>query len=133
MRRETREPDDMLYTASFYDPHHWVGQPFRVSRAHPRGRRAQWETLPCLYPPLDLLRAYQGAEIDFTELSEEYRANLDQKLVVDIGLRRFVERLPGLGDVTLLCFERGNEPCHRRVAARWLEEHVPGLTLGELR
>ena len=123
----------MLYTASFYDPQHWVGQAFRVSRAHPRGRKTQWGTLPSLYPPLELLRAYRNGEIDFHSLSEEYRANLDQKLLVDLGLRRFAERLPYLGDATLLCFERGEEPCHRRVAAQWLQERVSGVVLGELR
>ena len=123
----------MLYTASFYDPRDWVGQAFRVSRAHPRGRKTQWDTAPSLYPPLELLRAYRNKEMDFAALGEEYRTNLDQKLLVDIGLKRFVNRLPGLGDVTLLCFERGDEPCHRRVAAQWLAEHVGGLVLGELR
>ena len=123
----------MLYTASFYDPQHWVGQAFRVSRAHPRGRKTQWDILPSLYPPLELLRAYRNSEIDFQTLSEEYWANLDQKVLVEYGLRRFLERLPDLGDATLLCFERGDEPCHRRVAAQWLQERVPSVILGELR
>ena len=59
----------MLYTASYYDPQDWVGQPYRVSRAHPRGRKTQWETLPFLYPPLELLRAYRQGDLDFEALS----------------------------------------------------------------
>ena len=123
----------MLYTASFYDPQDWVGRVFRVSRAHPRGRKTEWETAPSLYPPLDLLRAYRRGEVDFAALSQRYRENLDQKLRVDYGLRRWLEQLPTLDDLTLLCFERGDDPCHRRVAARWLREHVPELELGELK
>ena len=123
----------MLYTASYYDPQDWVGQPYRVSRAHPRGRKTQWETLPFLYPPLELLRAYRQGDLDFEALSAAYLENLEQKALVNHGLRRWLERLPSLGDVTLLCFERGADPCHRRVAARWLREKAPGLVLGELR
>ena len=122
----------MLYTASFYDPQDWVGQPYRVSRAHPRGRKTQWGTLSFLYPPLDLLRSYRDGQIDFDALSSAYRRNLDEKFLVDYRLRKWVEELPALGDVTLLCFERGDDHCHRRVAARWLRERVPGLELGEL-
>ena len=92
----------MLYTASYYDPQDWVGQPFRVSRAHPRGRKTQWETLSFLYPPLELLRAYRDGQLDFEALSREYRRNLDEKLLVDYRLRRWLEQLPNLGDATLL-------------------------------
>ena len=123
----------MLYTASYYDPQDWVGQPYRVSRAHPRGRKTQWETLSVLYPPLELLRAYQRGDIDFEAMSEEYRNDLDRRVPVDYRLRKWLEQLPDLGDVTLLCFERGDDPCHRRVAAQWLREKVPGLELGDLR
>lgn len=123
----------MLYTASFYDPGDWVGQPYRVSRAHPRGLKTQWETLTFLYPPLELLRAYRQGDLDFAALSNAYRDNLDQKILVDFRLRRWMEQVPTLGDVTLLCFERGDDPCHRRVAAHWLRDHVPGLVLGDLR
>ena len=123
----------MLYTASYYDPQHWVGQPYRVSRAHPRGRKTEWETLSFLYPPLELLRAYRDGRLDFETLSSGYLRNLDEKLLVDYRFRKWLEQLPVLGDATLLCFERGDDPCHRRVAAQWLGEHVPDLELGELR
>lgn len=123
----------MLYTASYYDPQDWVGQACRVSRAHPRGRKTQWDTLSFLYPPLELLRAYRQGDLDFEALSQEYRKDLDQKLLVDFRMRRWLTQLPEMGDVTLLCFERGEDPCHRRVAAQWLHDHVPGLELGELR
>ena len=123
----------MLFTASYYDPQDWVGQPYRVSRAHPRGRKAEWETLSFLYPLLELLRAYRDGNLDFDGLGIAYRRNLDEKLLVDYRLRKWLEQLPTLGDATLLCFERGEVPCHRRVAARWLKERVPGLELGALR
>ena len=38
------------------------------------------------------------------------------------------------GDITLLCFERDDQFCHRRVLARWLHERSQGeMGLGMLR
>ena len=123
----------MLHTASFYAPQDWVGQPYRVSRQHPRGRRIQWEVLPFLYPALDLLRAYRSEEIDFAELSQEYVKGLEQSFNQAVRLRNWLQRVPDLGDFTLLCFEPAGEPCHRLVLARWILERVPELEPGHLR
>lgn len=123
----------MLYTASFYDQEHWKGQPYRVSRAHPRGMRAQWDTAPLLYPPRELLREYRAGTLDFVALSLQYRQGLDSAYDQSSEFREWVQELSALGDMTLLCFERGETPCHRRVAASWLLERVPELRLGELR
>ncbi len=123
----------MLYTASFYDLDHWVGQPYRVSRAHPRGRRTQWETLPFLYPPRELLRAYQSGAVDFEALAVAYQRELDDLYQQSGEFLDWVDGLAAAGDVTLLCFERGDKPCHRRVAAQWLLDGAPELGRGELR
>ena len=123
----------MLYTASFYDPQDWQGQLYRVSRAHPRGLRTQWDTAPFLYPARDLLRAYRAGDLDFTALSVEYGQALDAAYEQLGQFQDWILELPSLGDVTLLCFERESKPCHRRLAARWLLERVPGLECGELR
>ncbi len=123
----------MLYTASFYDPDHWVGQPYRVSRAHPRGMRTQWETLPLLYPPRELLRAYQSGTVDFQALAAAYQRELDALYQQRGEFREWVAGLAASGDLTLLCFERGDKPCHRRVAAQWLLDRTPELGRGELR
>ncbi len=123
----------MLYTASFYDPDHWVGQPYRVSRAHPRGRRTQWEALPFLYPPRELLRAYQSGGVDFKALAAAYQRELDALYQQRGEFREWVDGLAASEDVTFLCFERGDKPCHRRVAAQWLLDRTPELGRGEFR
>lgn len=123
----------MLYTASFYAPDNWEGLRYRVSRSHPRGRRTQWETLPFLYPARDLLVAYRAGELDFAGLSAEYRVSLDLRHNESADLQDWLEKLPDLGDFTLLCFEREDQPCHRRVLAEWLLEQVPGLVVGRMR
>ena len=123
----------MLYTASFYDPQDWVGQCYRVSRAHPRGRRAQWELAPYLYPDRGLLNLYRAGTVDFAALTLDYRRGLDENFERDGWFREWVGGLALAADVTLLCFERGEKLCHRRVAAQWLLERVPGLVCGYLR
>ena len=123
----------MLHTASFYDPQDWQGRCYRVSRAHPRGRRTQWEIAPFLYPERQLLRAYRRGDLDFAALSLEYRQGLDEAYSQSEQFQEWALSLPSLEQVTLLCFERGGKPCHRAVAADWLIEQVPGLKSGDLR
>ncbi|PKB79858.1 MAG: hypothetical protein BZY88_11195 [SAR202 cluster bacterium Io17-Chloro-G9] len=123
----------MLYTASFYDPDDWRGSLYRVSRSHPRGRRAVWETLPFLYPDRALLVAYRSGALDFEALSAEYRISLDARQGESVQFQDWLKKLPSLDDFTLLCFERGDRPCHRRVLAQWLLRQVPGLETGALR
>ena len=123
----------MLYTASFYEPRHWVGERYRISRAHPRGRKTEWQAQPALYPSRALLTGYRQGNLTFAELDVRYREELDETSEQDAGFRSFLEQLPGMGDFTLLCFEPAGEPCHRRCAAAWLLERVPSLALGRLR
>ena len=123
----------MIYTASFYDPQDWVGKAYRVSRAHPRGRKAQWDTLPFLYPPRELLTAYRASEIDFEAFVTEYRRGLDTGYLERTQFRDWIKNIPTLGDFTLLCFERGAKECHRRPLAQWLLERAPSVKPGELR
>jgi len=123
----------MLYTASFYAPEDWVGRVYRVSRGHPRGRRAQWDTLPFLYPQRELIRRYRMGEVNFDDFAREYRQVLDQQYEKLGVFQEWLRAVPSLGDFTLLCFERAGEPCHRRTLAQWLLERVPSLALGELR
>ena len=123
----------MLYTASFYAPGNWEGLRYRVSRSHPRGRRTQWETLPFLYPARDLLVAYRAGELDFAGLSAEYRSSLDLRHNESPDLRDWLAGITDLGDFTMLCIEREDQPCHRVVLAEWLLERAPGLVRGRIR
>lgn len=123
----------MLYTASFYEPRHWVGVRYRISRAHPRGRRTEWEVQPALYPSRALLTGYRRGDFDFPTLDNRYREELEATYQRDEAFRNFLADLHGVGDFTLLCFEPEGSPCHRRSAAAWLLERVPGLELGRLR
>lgn len=123
----------MLYTASFYEPAHWIGTRYRISRGHPRGKVTDWELQPCLYPSRPLLTEYRSGAINFRELDLRYREELEGTYGSEGSFRAWVEALAASGDVTLLCFEPAGEPCHRRLAAAWLLEQAPGIELGLMR
>ena len=123
----------MLYTASFYQPRHWIGIRYRISRAHPRGRKTDWEVMPALYPSRALLTEYRSGQLDFPALDIRYREEMEERAESDAVFAGFLHGLDGLGDFTLLCFEPEGTPCHRRSAAAWLLERVPALQLGRLR
>ena len=123
----------MLYTASYYSLEDWKGRVYRVSRGHPRGRKTQWETLPFLYPSRKLLQAYQSGEVDFTGLEREYKVELASGMQESADFQQWLGDLPMQGDFTLLCFEKADQPCHRKVLAQWLLETVKSLDLGDLR
>ncbi|PKB63671.1 MAG: hypothetical protein BZY80_05945 [SAR202 cluster bacterium Io17-Chloro-G2] len=123
----------MLYTASYYVPEDWLGQAYRVSRGHPRGRKTLWETLPFLYPSRGLLQTYQSGALDFAGLEIEYRVELASSREKLPEFQAWLDGVPSQGDFTLLCFERAEQPCHRMILAQWLLETVPSLEAGELR
>ena len=104
-----------------------------MSRAHPRGKKTQWGTLPFLYPTRPLLLAYRAGEMDFAGLKVEYREELEQGWRRSPEFQRWMEGIPLLGDFTFLCFEKAGEPCHRRILAQWLTERVLDLRVGEIR
>ncbi|MCH8987881.1 MAG: DUF488 family protein [Chloroflexi bacterium] len=123
----------MLYTASFYHPEHWQGTPYRISRAHPRGRKTNWEVQPFLYPSRRLLTEYREGALDFAGLTERYREELQASYNWEADFQDWLGSLKPEEDFTLLCFEPEGEPCHRRVAAAWLLEQSPEIRLGQMR
>ena len=112
-----------------------MGTPVRVSRQHPRGLKTQWETLPAAYPARELVRDLHEGQISAEGFTSHYLALLEERYGEDESLRRWVaSRARSDGDITLLCFERDDQFCHRRVLARWLHERSQGaMGLGMLR
>ena len=82
------------------------------------------------YPAADLLRAYRDGQVDFEGLAEAYVEELDRAYAEQPELAQWVADMPGLGDFTLLCYERAGDLCHRLVLARWLGEKQPLLQGG---
>ena len=122
-----------IHTASFYQPENWVGTPYRISLYHPRGRRNKWESVQALYPPVALLRDFRSGRVDFETYIQLYMESVEANYFNDIKLHHWLEEVALLDSLTLLCFEREGERCHRHPLAYWLAERQPGMEVGELR
>ena len=123
----------MLYTASYYNPEHWHGKSYRISRAHPRGRTTNWDVQPFFYPSRRILALYRDEKMNFTDFSEEYRVELQTNYDWEAGFQDWLGDLKPEEDFTLLCFEPEGDNCHRRVAAAWLLDKIPELGPGLIR
>ncbi len=123
----------LIHTASFYQPEKWIGIAYRVSRYHPRGQIKRWESVPVLYPPAVVLRDFRSGIIDFETYTQSYLETVEANYLKDLRLSHWLEEVALLESITLLCFEREGERCHRHPLARWLVEQQPGMKLGKLR
>lgn len=69
-----------------------------------------------LAPRGDMLKmGEQQYDLEFNKILSK----LDAK-----DIYKQIEALSGGRDVALLCFERAGSPCHRRMVAEWLEQHL---------
>ena len=68
-----------------------------------------------------------GRNLPWNEFEAAYRAHLER-----VGVERLRKQLEDIAaqhpgePLVLLCWEKPGEPCHRRIAADWLEEHGLG-------
>lgn len=112
-----------IKTKSIYEPAEKDdGHRVLVTRFYPRGvkkdRFDEW--LRVLSPSRDLLLSYRKGEKDWNEfeaeLVSEIRGN-PQAMEAARGLHRLAKR----GSVTLLCYEKAGEPCHRHTVKRIID------------
>jgi hypothetical protein len=107
-----------------------VRAPLSISgRAPDFYKGPQFKTLA---PKYEFFAAYKAGEIDSDGYTSEFRrlvlAPLNPRLLYD---RLHAEHGP---EVTLLCYEKPGDFCHRRLVAEWFEQElgvsVPELTFG---
>ena len=82
-------------------------------------------------PPLELFNAYRTGRIGIERFKLEYDLYLDS-----VGLFYLKETLDklekdGIDKVVLLCFEKSDECCHRRILAKRIESDL-GISCSEI-
>lgn len=93
--------------------------PLSISQYPPK-----WYTGPqlkMLAPPRDLLLETKKGLVSNEEYTERFNKHLEQfdpKELHDAIVEEYGE------DVTLLCFEKPGDFCHRRLVANWFENHL---------
>ncbi len=112
----------MLTTASFYEAQHHRGELFRISMGYPRGRQRKWTDLPFLYPTREIVQAYRGGGITADEYHQGYLEILYHRWA---QVKEWMDSLSQGQDLTLLCFEKEGEFCHRQVVAELVRQNRP--------
>ena len=101
-----------------------IAYPVSISRFPPR-----WYKGPKylkLAPTADMLaRAKAAVDSNSEGISNEYQEAILAKLSADevVGDLQAIWPEVDTSDITLLCFEALNKPCHRHLAAQWLTQH----------
>lgn len=103
-----------------------VANPLSIS-----GKAPDWYTgnqFKLLAPKLEFFTRYKNGELDANGYTKEYYAkvlgHLNAKEIYDRLITTYGE------NVTLLCYEKPGEFCHRRLVANWFETEL-GIVVPE--
>lgn len=97
--------------------------PVSICAWPPRGSRIP--NYPRLAPPQGLLRRFKAGTADIAQYTEEYEAMLAglDPMQVLMDLRALTGAAED-EDITLVCFEKDGEFCHRHLARAWLHREL---------
>jgi len=105
-----------IRTASFFDSANHIGRCFSIARSQPAGMK--FPVIRELVPSWSLLHDFKYGLIDEDEYTEIYTDQvLAKKTQLEI-LTRII--LTASETITLLCWERDGNFCHRQLVARWI-------------
>ncbi|HEY9826767.1 MAG TPA: DUF488 family protein [Stenomitos sp.] len=110
-----------IYAASYFEPENHHGKLISISRTIPKGFVVQ-ERLLLLAPSKELLADWKAGVLDEAQYTARYRAELQAKLP---KIRQWLSTVDLAEDLTLLCWERAGEFCHRNLALKLIEHHRP--------
>lgn len=107
-----------LKTKSIYDEKEKSdGTRVLVTRFYPRGvKRTHFDAwIRHLSPEAKLLKAYKKGEINWREFSKQFRHQIRTSPDSKRAVLEIVDLLGKSGDVTLLCYEKEGQNCHRYI------------------
>lgn len=99
-----------------------VGCVVGISLSVPKGAKYD-KLMPSLYPDWQLVQDWKKGRISWDEYGERYLALLRSRW--PLGLKEEIMALPN--DVTLCCWERDPEHCHRSIVAEVISKVRPEL------
>lgn len=111
----------MLYTASFLEPAHHHGLLLSICGSIPRGFRVDG-SLQFLTPSTDMLADWEALKIDESAYTERYRMQIRNNWR---EVKAWLDSLDPKQHVTLLCWEKKGEFCHRNLIAKLVQKYRP--------
>lgn len=104
--------------------------PVSISRYPPKWY-AGW-TFPSLAPSAQLLSDYKAGRVNEAEYTTIFQAQIRHQHVVKEVVSNLSRFANDDGIITLMCYEKPEDFCHRYLVAKWLEEDSNCVYLGEL-
>lgn len=96
-----------------------------VTRYYPRGvKRAHFDLwIRDASPEVKLLKAYKNNEIDWETFSRKFKVQLHTSPESKEAIKQIVE-LSKTRNVTLLCYEKEGENCHRQIVKSLVNQKI---------
>jgi len=106
-----------IRTASFFDSANHIGRCFSIARSQPNGMK--FPTIHALVPPWKIVHDVKYGLITEDEYAEIYTDDVLAKTTQIEVLQKI--GLAATETITLLCWEREGNFCHRQLVARWIK------------
>ncbi len=114
----------MIINTSYFGQIKKISNPVSISSSSP-----QWYTGPT-YKPLApdwwLVKAYKNGVLDEEAYKEVYFKQLS-KLDMNKVLKEIQKLYPKENEITLLCYEKPDDFCHRHLVADWFNTQLHGV------
>jgi uncharacterized protein YeaO (DUF488 family) len=111
----------MIYTASYFQKQNHKGDRFSISLTEPKGFQLNGK-LWMFVPSENLLKKYKNQSVNQEQYLSEYREICKERLFL---IKPWLEIIKPEFDVTLLCWERKGEFCHRNLVYKFIEKYRP--------
>ena len=97
-----------------------------VSRYYPRGiKKSHFDIwMRHASPEIALLKEYKGGSISWDELSKRFRKQLRASEKSKEAIEQLVDLSENNDVITLLCFEKDGENCHRNIVKSIVESKI---------
>jgi hypothetical protein len=109
----------VIYTASYFEPHNHHGSRISISRSEPH-KIAVDEKLAIFVPEQRILSDYKRGSIDIEGYINRYREQMRRSFP---HIRAWLDSLDPSVDMTLLCWEKPGQFCHRNLAIAFVERY----------
>jgi hypothetical protein len=116
----------MIKICSFYSlpiEEQRIGQVFSIANSYPCNVGKVNGTVRCLVPQWENVKAYKAHQIDATEFTARYRAQIRAQWSV---VKKWMDGLTPDDEMYLCCWERTGF-CHRYLVAKLLKKFRPDL------
>jgi len=109
-----------IHTASFFDKANHRGTVLSIALSQPRGY--DFFQLTILVPTYQTLYLYKSKKIDEAGYTRRYNKKILEKLTLARVLAHLKKLVGNSEDVTLCCWEKAGNFCHRQLVMGWLRQ-----------